>query len=157
MTQEQTPATTLPEGYTFRALEASDYANDYLETLKVLTTVGDISESSFIKLIQHWQTYSSIYHPHVITNPQGKVVATGMLLVELKAIHECGKVGHIEDISVALTEQGKKLGNYMVCSLSRLAKEQGCYKVILDCGEHNVGFYEKCGYKQAGVEMAQRF
>ena len=29
----------LPQGYTFRKLKLTDYDNQYLETLKVLTTV----------------------------------------------------------------------------------------------------------------------
>ncbi|CAK9440520.1 uncharacterized protein LODBEIA_P45970 [Lodderomyces beijingensis] len=115
MTQpDPTPALSLPEGYTFRKLKSTDYSNNYLETLKVLTIVGTISQQAFADLFSTWESQSNIYHPHVITNPEGTVVATGMLLVEAKLIHECGKVGHIEDISVAESEQGKKLGNYLV-------------------------------------------
>ncbi|EER34575.1 glucosamine 6-phosphate N-acetyltransferase [Candida tropicalis MYA-3404] len=147
----------LPPGYTFRKLKVTDYDNQYLETLKVLTTVGDISKESFTELFEHWSSLPSIYHPHVITNSAGIVVATGMLLVEKKLIHECGLVGHIEDISVAKSEQGKKLGYYLVTSLTKIAEDNKCYKVILDCSPENVGFYEKCGYKDAGVEMSCRF
>ncbi|KAI5951529.1 GNA1 [Candida jiufengensis] len=157
MTQEQSNNLSLPEGYTFRKLKSTDYSNKYLETLKVLTTVGTISEEKFKKLFEEWSQNSHIYQPHVITNNQGIIVSTGMLLLESKLIHECGKIGHIEDISVAKEEQGKKLGNYMVKSLSKLAEESGCYKVILDCSDHNVGFYEKCGFQVGGVEMVHRF
>jgi len=34
----------LPEGYDCRPLEKKDYANGFLDVLRVLTTVGDISE-----------------------------------------------------------------------------------------------------------------
>lgn len=147
----------LPQGYTFRKLKLTDYDNQYLETLKVLTTVGEISKEEFTELYNHWSSLPSIYHPYVITNASGIVVATGMLFVEKKLIHECGKVGHIEDISVAKSEQGKKLGYYLVTSLTKVAQENDCYKVILDCSPENVGFYEKCGYKDGGVEMVCRF
>lgn len=147
----------LPEGYTFRALEQGDYFNNYVETLKTLTTVGDISSPMFIDLVTHWQSRPDLYHPSVITNEKGVVVATGMLLVERKLIHECGLVGHIEDISVALTEQGKRLGHTMVTTLLGLAEKAGCYKVILDCSPENEGFYQKCGLKNAGIEMTKRF
>ena len=30
------------------------------------------------------------------------------------------------------------------------------YKIILDCDEKNVKFYEKCGFNNAGVEMQIR-
>lgn len=32
-----------------------------------------------------------------------------------------------------------------------------CYKVILDCGEHNVPFYAKCGLVQKEVQMVRYF
>lgn len=147
----------LPDGYSFRKLQQLDYSNNYLETLKVLTTVGEISEDKFADVFHHWQSLPEIYQPHVITNEQGTVVSTGMLFIERKVIHECGSIGHIEDIAVATTEQGKKLGFSMICGLTEVAQKSGCYKVILDCSPHNVGFYEKCGYKNEGVEMVKRF
>ena len=156
MTQEEIKM-SLPDGYSFRKLKSTDYSNNYIETLKVLTTVGEINQEQFDNLFATWSKNPEIYQPHVIVNSTGTIVATGMLLVESKLIHECGKVGHIEDISVATSEQGKKLGNYLVRSLSLLAQKNGCYKVMLHCSPHNVSFYEKCGYKNDGIEMVQRF
>ena len=49
------------------------------------------------------------------------------------------------------------MGYYLVTSLTKVAQENDCYKVILDCSPENVGFYEKCGYKDGGVEMVCRF
>jgi glucosamine-phosphate N-acetyltransferase len=34
----------LPEGYTCRPLQRSDYAKGFLDVLRVLTTVGDVTE-----------------------------------------------------------------------------------------------------------------
>ncbi|KAG7665388.1 GNA1 [[Candida] subhashii] len=158
MTQQQQPVIiTLPQGYTLRRLNLSDFENNYCETLQVLTTVGEISQKQFNELFQYWESLPEIYNPHVITNQQGKIVATGMLLVERKLIHSCGLVGHIEDISVLQTEQGKSLGLYIVRYLANLAKARGCYKVILDCSPENIKFYNKCGFNQCGIEMSQRF
>lgn len=147
----------LPEGYKFRKLELADYENNYLETLKALTVVGDVSSQAFDAIFSEWSAYPSIYHPHVITNDRGMVVATGMLLVEKKAIHQGGLVGHIEDIAVAKSEQGKRLGHMMITSLSNIGESLGCYKIILDCSPHNTGFYEKCGFTNSGAEMVKRF
>jgi glucosamine-phosphate N-acetyltransferase len=41
----------------------------------------------------------------------------------------------------------------LIDALVRVAKQQGCYKVILDCTEHNVLFYEKCGLSRKEVQM----
>lgn len=145
----------VPQGYSIRELKETDY-EAYVDTLKVLTTVGDIPFEKFKEVLDHWAQLDGTYYPTVIANEKDVVVATGMLLVERKIIHECGAVGHIEDISVAKSEQGKKLGISMIKHLSEVAKNAGCYKVILDCSPHNVGFYEKCGYKNDGSEMCLR-
>ena len=82
------------------------------------------------------------------------MVGTGCVVVEKKFIHNLGSVGHIEDIVVRKDQQGKKLGLRIIEALDHISKEVGCYKTILDCSEANEGFYVKCGYKRAGLEMA---
>lgn len=73
------------------------------------------------------------------------------------SIHHLGLVGHIEDIAVAKDQQGKKLGLKLIQALDFIAEKVGCYKCILDCSEPNEGFYVKCGYKRAGLEMAHYY
>lgn len=34
------------------------------------------------------------------------------------------------------------------------ARAYGCYKIILDCNEKNVAFYEQCGFSRRSVHMA---
>lgn len=147
----------LPQGYQVRRLELEDYSNNVLNVLKTLTTVGNISKEEYEQVFVEWSRNSHIYNPLCITNQDGVIVATGMLLVETKLIHKCGKVGHIEDIAVQGSEQGKKLGLIMIKNLLSIAKFKECYKVILDCDPKNIGFYEKCGFNQEGIEMGYRF
>ena len=85
------------------------------------------------------------------------IVGTGALIVERKFIHQLGLVGHIEDIAVAKDQQGKKLGLRIIQALDFVAEKVGCYKSILDCSEANEGFYVKCGFKRAGLEMAHYY
>jgi glucosamine-phosphate N-acetyltransferase len=44
-----------------------------------------------------------------------------------------------------------------VNALVEEANERQCYKVILDCDEANVGFYEKAGLVRKEVQMAKYF
>ncbi|KAG9729416.1 hypothetical protein KCU73_g12122, partial [Aureobasidium melanogenum] len=97
------------------------------------------------------------YHILVILNGEKKIVGTGALIVEKKFIHSLGQVGHIEDIAVAKDQQGKKLGLRIIQALDHVAEKVGCYKTILDCSEANEGFYVKCGFKRAGLEMAHYY
>lgn len=54
-------------------------------------------------------------------------------------------------------QQGKKLGLRIIQALDYVAEHTGCYKTILDCSEANEGFYVKCGFKRAGLEMSHYY
>jgi glucosamine-phosphate N-acetyltransferase len=37
--------------------------------------------------------------------------------------------------------------------LREIAINKNCYKIILDCNEHLVSFYEKSGFSKKGIQM----
>lgn len=41
--------------------------------------------------------------------------------------------------------RGLGLGKLLIDTLLRLGDVVGCYKVLLDCSDDNVPFYERCG------------
>ncbi|EME87379.1 uncharacterized protein MYCFIDRAFT_47825 [Pseudocercospora fijiensis CIRAD86] len=147
----------LPEGYSIRPLQRSDFDCGFLDVLRVLTQVGDVTKEEFEKRFDEMRAGAGGYHILVILDGEKKIVGTGALIVERKFIHHLGLVGHIEDIAVAKDQQGKKLGLRIIQALDYLAEKVGCYKTILDCSEANEGFYVKCGYKRAGLEMAHYY
>ncbi|KAI9370666.1 L-Aspartase-like protein [Aspergillus egyptiacus] len=150
-------ASALPSGYTIRPLLRSDFHRGYLDVLRVLTTVGDISEDAWNKRYDWISARNDEYYMLVICDEQDRVVGTGSLIVERKFIHSLGMVGHIEDIAIEKGQQGKKLGLRVIQALDFVAEQVGCYKTILDCSEANEGFYIKCGFKRAGLEMAHYY
>lgn len=125
----------------------------YLECLAQLTVVGEISQEDFAERFKYMAARNDSYYPHVITDESGKIVAAGTLLIEWKFIRNLGKCGHIEDIVVDCQQRGKNLGKVLLMKLKNLAIELGCYKVILDCEEQKVQFYEKCGFTEKGRQM----
>eukprot|EP00475_Leptophrys_vorax_P010145 TRINITY_DN16825_c0_g1_i1.p1 TRINITY_DN16825_c0_g1~~TRINITY_DN16825_c0_g1_i1.p1 ORF type:complete len:154 (-),score=7.76 TRINITY_DN16825_c0_g1_i1:104-565(-) len=148
----------LPDGLVMRDLEECDYNKGYLRLLAQLTTAGDVSAAQFKARFAELAQRRADYRIVVIEDTSsGQVVATGTVLMELKFIHSCGKVAHIEDIVVDDGARGKHLGKRIISELSRIAKEAGCYKVILDCAEKNIPFYEKCGYEVKNTGMALYF
>ncbi|KAF2639284.1 glucosamine 6-phosphate N-acetyltransferas-like protein [Massarina eburnea CBS 473.64] len=147
----------LPEGYTCRPLQRGDYAKGFLDVLRVLTTVGDVSEEAWNDRYEWLSHHNDAYFLLCILDPSSNIVGTGALIVERKFIHNLGLVGHIEDIAVAKDQQGKKLGLRIIQALDYVAEKVGCYKSILDCSEANEGFYVKCGFKRAGLEMAHYY
>lgn len=54
----------LPEGYNCRPLERKDYANGFLDVLRVLTTVGDITEEVSTTHILHHAEKKGNEIPH---------------------------------------------------------------------------------------------
>ncbi|KAL8739793.1 MAG: hypothetical protein Q9190_007438 [Brigantiaea leucoxantha] len=122
-------ASALPEGYSIRPLERSDYKAGFLEPLKVLTAVGDIDEKAWNEQYDWMSKRGDEYYILVICNEKSKIVGTGGVIVERKFIHNLGKVGHIEDIAVLRDQQGKKLGLRIIQALDFIAKKVGCYKV----------------------------
>lgn len=96
-------------------------------------------------------------------------------MIEHKFVHKNGLVGHIEDIAVDSSHQGKKLGLRVIEALKYIGQMTGCYKgkndtiipskhqksnlpclllVILDCAVKNIPFYEKCGFVPKESQMA---
>ncbi|KAK5002391.1 tRNA(Ser) Um(44) 2'-O-methyltransferase [Cryomyces antarcticus] len=118
----------LPEGYTCRPLQRSDYQAGFLDVLGVLTTVGNVTEEMWNERYDWMKRRSDEYYLLCIQDGNGKLVGTGALVVERKFIHTCGLVGHIEDIAVTKDQQGKKLGLRLINALDFVAHKLGCYK-----------------------------
>lgn len=78
----------LPEGYQLRALRPSDFDTGFLECLRVLTTVGDITreafEEQFKQMNQQGGYYIVVIEDTNRTEKEKSVVATGALIVERK-------------------------------------------------------------------------
>lgn len=73
----------LPTGYKLRALRQSDYHAGFLECLRVLTTVGDITEAQFADRFEWIRKQDGSYYVLVIEDA-GRVVGTGALIAERK-------------------------------------------------------------------------
>lgn len=140
-----------------RELETTDYELGYLNVLSDLTKVGTISKTEWLNqyriissnpFIQIWVIHDTV---------DNQIVGTATLLIEPKFIHNCGLVGHIEDVVLKKSTQGTGLGKQIVTFLAEKAKLRGCYKVILDCTKETIGFYEKCGFTVKNTQMAVYF
>ena len=92
-------------------------------------------------------------HMIVVAELDGKIVGATTLLIEQKFIHNGGIVGHIEDVAVDKKFQGQKIGEKIIKYLLEYAKNQGCYKTILDCSDDVKPFYEKIGFKKVANEL----
>lgn len=141
--------------HSLRELESEDYNKGYLELLETLTTVdkNHITYEIFDNFVKKLNNDHLVY----VIEHMGKIIATGTILIEHKLIHSCKNVGHIEDIVVLPSYKGKQLGSFIVKSLVEYAKNENCYKVILDCDDKIIQFYDKCGFVRKGSQMSLYF
>ena len=61
---------------------------------------------------------------------------------------------NIEDVIINKQWRGLGLGKLMIDYAVDLLKEDGCYKIILNCSCKNEAFYAKCGFSKHGLEMS---
>lgn len=130
-----------------------NHFNDIKRLLSQLTLVGDININQFKKFLDNLQSNHMIY----VILYENNVAGMGTILIENKIIHNFGKVGHIEDIVIDNKFRGLGLGKELINFLVMKGEKLGCYKIILDCSDKMVGFYNKCGFKREGNMMTVRF
>jgi len=139
-----------------RPLARSDFHKGFCQLLGQLTEVGTVTEDQFIERFQEMKRAGEMYYVVVIEDISiSKIIGAASLVVEKKFLHECGKCGHIEDVVVDASYRGKNLGKRIIDHLLHLGQSFGCYKIILDCSEKNVEFYERCGFKRKEVQMVK--
>jgi glucosamine-phosphate N-acetyltransferase len=130
---------------TIRKLQKEDLLNGFLQTLDSLRKTSDIDTNTAKKIFD--KINSNPDHVVAVAIMEGRIVGSTTLLIETKFIHNGGKVGHIEDVVVDKEHQRNGIGEKIITYLLKYAKEQGCYKTILDCADEVKPFYEKLGFK----------
>lgn len=131
---------------TFRKLEESDIMAGFLESLDSLRKASDLSEEKSKEIFN--KIKSNPNHVVFVAVLDSKVIGSTTLLIEPKFIHKGGKVGHIEDVVIAKEYQGTGIGEKLINFVLDHAKQNQCYKTILDCTDDVKQFYEKIGFKK---------
>lgn len=139
----------------FRDVQIHDYQESKSLLSFLTTTNEDFSLESFSKVC------SSLHSDHRIIccfyndieSGDKVMVAMGTIFIEHKLIHNCSCVGHIEDIVVHEKYRNMNFGKFLIDYLVNIAKERQTYKVILNCSEENMRFYQKCGFHKSNLEM----
>ncbi|KAK5117287.1 hypothetical protein LTR62_005904 [Meristemomyces frigidus] len=72
-----------PMGFTMRSLEKGDFAKGFLDCLRVLTFVGELSEQDFLEHFEDMVSSNGTYFVLVVEHAS-RIVATGTLVVEKK-------------------------------------------------------------------------
>jgi glucosamine-phosphate N-acetyltransferase len=79
-----TVAEALPQGYKLRSLRRTDYDTGFLDCLRVLTTVGDLSREQWLEQYDWFTKRDGSYYILVVEDDKSNVVGCGSLIVERK-------------------------------------------------------------------------
>jgi len=148
------PHPLLPTELLIRPLEKEDIKKGFLDVLNELSQVDNVSAEMFVETFDEMKNNGSYYIIVIESIQTSNIVAAASLILERKFLHGCGKAGHIEDVVVFKSQRGLQLGLILVETLKNLGNSLGCYKIILNCHEGNVKFYEKCGFSLHELQMA---
>ena len=132
--------------YNFRKININDYEkyliliNDFQKTNYTYNQFLNFLEKN--KNIEIW-----------VIEQNNELIASGTILYETKLIHNISLYSHIEDIIVFSKYRNKGFGNILLNELIKVCKKNGSYKILLDCHEKLIIFYEKSGFKKNGNQM----
>lgn len=140
--------------FIIRELKEEDLSNGFVETLSNLSEVGKLSNDTIRKREILREIKDKNYRIVIAEDNQNhQIIGSATLLIEQKFIHNGGKAGHIEDVVTRKGYEGKGIGREILKELIKIAKDNECYKIILDCDEKLVKFYEKLGFKKHSIMM----
>ena len=160
-----------------RPLARTDLSRGFISVLSVLTSAPEVSETRYTQTFDAMQSFKTYFTLVIVSRTTDMIVGAGTVFIEQKFIRNLGTVGHIEDIVVAKSMQGHKLGLRIINALTAISEAKGCYKTILNCSEDNArkfslpvvflysllccllmifsAFYKKCGYEKKEIEMVK--
>ncbi|CAF0875619.1 unnamed protein product [Rotaria sordida] len=150
------------EKYLIRPLAIIDYNHGYIELLRQLTECGTITYNGFKQRFNQLKQCLSTYYVLVIEdiNSDKQIVGTATLVCEKKFIRQLSIRGRIEDVVIHDRCRGQQLGKLLIDLLTELGRKKcDCYKISLECKDHLVSFYQKCGYNYEDKQnfLCQRF
>jgi glucosamine-phosphate N-acetyltransferase len=124
--------------------------NNYIELMKVFPSYGFELDNDLLFDSLNNNKNRKIF---VIENKLTKELIGAATLFKLEKIHNFA-VGQIEDVVINEKFRKNNYGKLLIDYLVKFSLEQwNCYKIILNCSEQNIPFYEKCGFQKSSVQM----
>ena len=118
------------------------YVKKYLDVIKQLSSYSKINNDNLLN-IKNRKIYIII--------KDELVIGTGSIFLLEK--YHCKNICCIEDLVIDKYHRGGGYGKKLLDFLINESKKYDCYKIILDCKEHNVIFYKKSDFNVLGYNM----
>jgi len=126
--------------------------NDLSNVVEMLQQVSAF-KPDIAQITQAWRSYinqTNVYAFVVTFNEE--IIGFGSVIYEQNI--RSGIRGHIEDIVVSKKYQKQGVGKEIIDNIISYSKEQGCYKLSLQCNDENINFYKKLGFNVSGCSMS---
>jgi len=132
-------------------LNSEKYISQIFSLLQQLTIAPILDIKLYNNIISDITNnkYQNIY----VYLKNDKPIAMITLLIEQKLIHGGNMIAHIEDLVVDKEYSGKGIAKQLLYHVINIAKNNNCYKIILDCKRELIPFYEKNGFIESGIQM----
>ncbi|MDD2680775.1 MAG: GNAT family N-acetyltransferase [Patescibacteria group bacterium] len=132
--------------YQIRELQLQDLSNEsFFQTLSALRAVKDLTPALAEEIFKGCKAKG--IETYVLVDDK-KIVGTIRFLFEAKFYHQGRLAAHIEDVAVHSDYQGKGIGKTLIQFAIKHCQERNCYKIILDCNDSLLEFYQKQGFVQ---------
>ena len=136
-----------------KELEKDYLIDSFFDTLSNLTEIGkDVYNKEFSqKILEKIKNAGNIRI--FVAIKDSDIVGSITAIIEQKFIHNGGKICHIEDVVTRKGFEKLGIGSQLVEKVLELAKNEKCYKVILNCSDYNSKFYENLGFYKHDIGM----
>ena len=121
--------------------------NQMISLYNELTTCENINNSLFLQIVNKNDIFVKVNNNYVI---QGTIT----VLLETKIIHNGMSVAHLEDFVVKKKFRTLGIGKELINHSIRFAKDNNCYKIILNCSDDLKEYYKKRGFDCKNNEMS---
>lgn len=135
-----------------RLIEPHDYYKGFLE---LLTEIGPVEPIDIIQFTTYVVNLHNNYKQIWVVEDKRYNIIIGSITLTLEnnLFNKMGKYCRIEDLVVHDGIRKCGLGRTLVNHILKIAREISCFRVILNCNEKNINFYENCGFQNDKVEM----
>ena len=129
---------------------SEQFFNNYINLIKTFRETN-ITFNDFIKIINELPNNHDIF---VLLDNNFEIVGTITTIIERKIINNGKYVCHVEDLIISPDHKGKSYGTQLLEFVKIYSRQNGCYKIILNCSLDISNFYLKNNFKQNNVEMS---
>jgi glucosamine-phosphate N-acetyltransferase len=141
------------DNFVIREIEYDDYDKGYMELMFQFSNYSyPITKDQFKQYLDTQKNKIIVIYSY----SDNSIIGAGSIF-KLEKIHN-NPVGFIEDVIISKEYRGNNYGKLLIKKLIDIGKNEfKCYKVVLNCIDYNVGFYEKCGFTKVGFEMKIKY